>query len=62
MFLVPLLQFAVCFLILVWLLKKKPGERYSKKAAARFVRFGALSAVVFMILGLFPLTGTPFSV
>ena len=31
MFLVPLVQFAVCYLILVWLLKKKPGERFPKK-------------------------------
>ena len=45
MFLVPLVQFAVCYLILVWLLKKKPGERFSKKTVAKFLLFGALSAV-----------------
>lgn len=45
MFLVPLVQFAVCYLILVWLLKKKPGERFSKKTVAKFLLSGALSAV-----------------
>ena len=52
MILVPLVQFAVCFLILAWLLKKKPGERFSKKAVAKFLLFGALSAVACMILAM----------
>ena len=35
MFLVPIVQLAVCLLILSWLLKQKPGERFSKKAVWR---------------------------
>ena len=46
MILVPLVQFAVCYLILRWLLKRKTGEPYSKKTVAKFVLFGALSAVL----------------
>lgn len=52
MFLVPLVQFAVCYLILVWLLKRKPGERFSKKAVAKFLLFGALSAVACFLPGM----------
>lgn len=50
MILVPVVQFAVCFLILRWLLKKKAGEPYSKKTVAKFVLFGALSTVVIFVL------------
>ena len=32
MILAALAQFAVCFLILAWVLKKKTGEPYSRKA------------------------------
>ncbi len=31
MILAALAQFAVCFLILAWVLKKKTGEPYSRK-------------------------------
>jgi RsiW-degrading membrane proteinase PrsW (M82 family) len=46
MFIAPLLQFAVCFLILRWLLKRKPGQPFSKKAIAKYLLLGALSVVV----------------
>ena len=52
MFLVPIVQLAVCLLILSWLLKQKPGERFSKKAVWRFLLFGALSAIVLIALSL----------
>ena len=52
MILVPIVQLAVCLLILRWLLKQKPGERFSKKAVWRFLLFGALSAVVLIALSL----------
>jgi len=48
--LVPLVQFAVCFLILLWLLKRKTGEPYSPKTVAKFVLFGALSAILTFVL------------
>ena len=50
MFLVPIVQLAVCLLILRWLLKQKTGERFSKKAVWRFLLFGALSAVLLFAL------------
>ena len=50
MILVALVQFAVCFLILVWLLKKKTGEPYSKKTVVKFVLFGAISVVLHFCL------------
>ena len=46
MIFVALAQFAVCFLILLWLLKKKPGDPFSKKTVAKFVLFGALSMIL----------------
>ena len=46
MILAALVQFAVCFLILRWLLKKKPGEPYSKKSVVKFVLFGAIGIVL----------------
>ena len=46
MILAALVQFAVCFLILAWLLKKKPGEPYSKKSVVKFVLFGAIGIVL----------------
>ena len=52
MILVPIVQLAVCLLILRWLLKQKPGERFSKKAVWRFLLFGALSAIVLIALSL----------
>ena len=45
-----LAQFAVCFLILAWVLKKKTGEPYSRKAVIRFVLFGALGVILFFCL------------
>jgi Trk-type K+ transport system membrane component len=47
-----LAQFAVCFLILAWVLKKKTGEPYSRKAVIRFVLFGALGVILFFCLTL----------
>ena len=52
MILVPIVQLAVCLLILRWLLKQKPGERFSKKAVWRFLLFGVLSAIVLLALSL----------
>ncbi|MBQ8093055.1 MAG: PrsW family intramembrane metalloprotease [Clostridia bacterium] len=46
MLLAALVQFAVCFLILRWVLKKKPGEPYSKKTVVKFVLFGAIGVVL----------------
>ena len=46
MILAALVQFAVCFLILRWLLKKKTGEPYSKKSVVKFVLFGAIGIVL----------------
>lgn len=50
MIFVALIQLSVCILILLWVLKKKTGERYSKKATAKFVLFGALSVVLCLSL------------
>ena len=47
-----LAQFAVCFLILAWVLKKKTGEPYSRKAVIKFVLFGALGVILFFCLTL----------
>ena len=52
MILVALVQFAVCFLILGWLFKKKTGEPYSKKAVVKFVLFGAIGVVLWFVLTL----------
>ena len=52
MILAVLAQFAVCFLILAWVLKKKTGEPYSRKAAIKFVLFGALGVILFFCLTL----------
>ena len=46
MILVVFVQFAVCFLILAWVLKKKTGEPYPKKTVAQFVLFGAIGVVL----------------
>ncbi|MBQ8996222.1 MAG: PrsW family intramembrane metalloprotease [Oscillospiraceae bacterium] len=46
MILAAIVQVSVCFLILRWLLKKKPGEPYSKKTVKKFVLFGALGVVL----------------
>ena len=52
MILVAIVQFAACFLILRWLLKKKPGEPYSKKAVVKFVLFGAIGIVLWYCFSL----------
>ena len=52
MILAALAQFAVCFLILAWVLKKKTGESYSRKAVIKFVLFGALGVILFFCLTL----------
>ena len=38
---VGILQFVIYILILVWLLKKKSGEKYSRKSMLRFWVCGA---------------------
>ena len=52
MLLAALAQFAVCFLILAWVRKKKTGESYSRKAVIKFVLFGALGVILFFCLTL----------
>ena len=52
MILAALAQFAVCSLILAWVLKKKTGEPYSRKAVIKFVLFGALGVILFFCLTL----------
>lgn len=51
MILAALVQFAVCFFILRWVLKKT-GEPYSKKTVVKFVLFGALGVVLWFCLSL----------
>ena len=46
MILAAFVQFAVCFLILLWLLKKKTGEPFAKKTVVKFLLFGALAVVL----------------
>ncbi len=46
-----LIQFAVCLLVMFWVLKKKPGEKYSKKAVFRFLLLGVLSTFLAMMIG-----------
>ena len=48
MILAAIAQFAVCFLILAWVLKKKTGEPYSRKAVINFVLFSALGVILFL--------------
>ena len=45
MILAALAQFAVCFLILAWVLKKKTGEPYSRKAVITIIS-GFLTALI----------------
>ena len=52
MILAAVVQFAVCFLILGWVLKKKTGEPYSRKTAVKFVLFGALGVVLWYCISL----------
>ena len=52
MLLAAVVQFAVCFLILRWLLKKKTGKPYSKKTVVRFILFGAIGVVLWFCLSL----------
>ncbi len=52
MILVAIVQFAVCFLILRWLLKQKTGEPYAKKTVVKFVLFGAFGVVLWFCLSL----------
>ena len=49
---VGILQFAVYILILVWLLKKKPGEKYSWKSMLRFWFCGAVALLIGIFLPL----------
>ena len=62
MILAVLVSLAVSIIILVLLLKKKPGERFSGKAVWRFLLFGALSLIVPLALSLiFPINPDTFS-
>ncbi len=45
-----ILQFVVCFFIMKWVLKQKPGEKYSKKTVAKFFVIGALTTIPALIL------------
>lgn len=61
MIVAAVLQFLVCFLILLWLLKKKTGEPFSKKYVAKCLIFGALSAILpFALLFALPIDKTAF--
>ncbi|MBR2779702.1 MAG: PrsW family intramembrane metalloprotease [Firmicutes bacterium] len=60
-FLVMLVQFAVCFLILKWLLKQKTGEPFSKKSLVKFLLLGALGLVLGVgIMSVLPLDRDTF--
>ncbi len=50
MIFVALVQFAVVILIVIWLLKQKPGEKYSGKSVMKFLLFGALGTVLALLL------------
>ena len=52
MILAAILQFAVCLFILVWLLKKKTNEKFTKKTVAKFILFGALSLAVSLTISM----------
>ena len=43
MIIAAIVQLVVCVLILRWLLKKKTGERFSKKMVAKLLVFGAIA-------------------
>ena len=43
MIIAAIVQVLVCVLILRWLLKKKTGERFSKKTVVKFLVFGAIA-------------------
>lgn len=49
---IGILQFAVYILILVWILKKKSGEKFSGKSLARFLACGAIAALIGVYLPL----------
>lgn len=53
MLLVFIVQFAVCFFILKWVLKRKTGAPYSRKAVTRFLFLGAISMPATLILSSF---------
>ena len=56
MIIAAIVQFAVCILILRWLLKKKTGERFSKKMIAKLLLFGAIGVCLpFAVMLILPL-------
>ena len=62
MILAVLVSLIISIVILSFLLKKKPGERFSKKTVWRFVLFGALSLIVPLALSMvFPINPDTFS-
>lgn len=62
MILAVLVSLIISIVILSFLLKKKPGERFSKKTVWRFVLFGALSLIVPLALSMvFPINPDAFS-
>ena len=52
MFVAAIAQFAVNILVLIWILKKKPGERFSKKTVVKSLLCGMLVLVVGFLLPL----------
>lgn len=54
---IGILQFVVYILILVWVLRKKSGEKFSKKTLARFLVCGIIAALINVFL---PLEGDIF--
>ena len=53
MLMIFIVQFAVCFFILKWVLKKKTGAPFSRKAVTRFLILGAISMPATLILSSF---------
>ncbi len=52
MILVLIPQFVVCILIMRWVLKQKPGEKYSKGSVGKFFLFGGLATVLSFVFSM----------
>ena len=57
---VAFLQILVCVLILIWMLKRKTGNAFSRKAIAKYLLFGAISLVIVLVLGAFSIQKDTF--
>ena len=62
MVIVAVIEVAVSLLIIRWLVKKKTGEPFSRKAIRKFVLLGAGSAFIIMIASLFASDEPTYSV